>query len=320
VDSAYFMRAPLAPGARPQAHSCDSDKPPRVLVVNPDIVDSGDEYSDPKSDLDFSDGFDARDHSSLPHPVCTALAEASALTRPASGFQQLQTEITDVFRLVVIDWLFRVVVKVGLHRVTFANAVHLLDTVFSEVPIAKDQIQLVAVVCLWISTKVEETVPSSIEIFMAVCQGQFTAEAFRQKELEVVGLLGCRLDFSTAQFYLLPFLAEIDKTECQSQVQFWLDVSLYEYGFIELPAPLVVVASICSVLGEQCPFARLCAAAKLQRNVGVILDVMKKLSEVETFLMSRESSGLVAAHSMEEIHELSERMKQNIRVFSQFPE
>jgi hypothetical protein len=186
--------------------------------------------------------------------------------------------------------------------------------------VPRDEIQLVAAVCLWISTKIEEPFESSLVPFMAICQDQFPADVFRQKELEIVSLLGCRLDFSTSQFYLIPFLTEIDRCDQERQVQFWIDISRYEYEFIELAAPVVVVASICAVLGEQCPFERLCTAAQIQRDVGLVLEIMKKLLKVVSVLLPRKSPGIESGYPMAEIHELMEKMRQNIGFFSQYPE
>jgi hypothetical protein len=225
-----------------------------------------------------------------------------------------------MMRLVVVDWLLRVVLRVRIHRSTFANSVHLVDLLLTKIPVTKDDIQLVAAVCLWISTKIGETVGASLQKFTAICQGLFTPDAFREKELEVVALLDCRLDFPTAQIYILPFLTEIDHLDVEGRVQFWVDLSFYEYEFVEVSPPQIVIAAICGVLGEGCPFRRLCAVAQVEPSVGVTLELMKKLVAMARALEAREATGIEAAYSDAEVRDSIQAMSHGIGYFSQYPE
>lgn len=189
-----------------------------------------------------------------------AMKEAKTLTVSKQSFSDTQTEITMKTRLAVVDWLFRIVIRVQFRRETLYNAIYLFDRLLALVNIPKDQVQLTSVTCLWISAKIEEPKNRDLPVFILICQNQYTAEQFLQKELEIVNHIGSRLNYPTPQIFMPSLLVDAGAKDCEEMCNFFLDLSLTVYDYMEIEAPLVAAVAVCvgmAASGQKCPLQKI---------------------------------------------------------------
>lgn len=278
------------------------------------------EYSDPETDSEEGDFFDDADQagkvaSKLPDTIMTAIQEADEFTIPSETFS-IQTEITVVLRMAIVDWMIRVVTKVKLHRPTLYNAVYILDTVLSQKPVSRDDLHLLAASCLWTSTKVEETlVPNtSLAMFTKICQNKFSADDFISKEVLICPLMKGRLNYPRPWCFLEPFMefAEMNE-EDKPMVQYCLDLSLLGFDFVEIPAPVVTVAAIVASMKTFAPISKLTA---LIHYTGSLAEIINKMLHISWMIVEKKTSALFEIYTEQQIAEFTQRLHESVEHYS----
>lgn len=88
---------------------------------------------------------------------------------PACDYMaEVQNDITEYNRSEVIDWMVDVHRSFKLRDNTLYSAVSLLDRFLSKRTVLRTQLQLVAVACLFISSKLEEIYPPQVSAFVEI--------------------------------------------------------------------------------------------------------------------------------------------------------
>lgn len=100
-------------------------------------------------------------------------------------------------REVLVDWLMEVGAEYSARSATLALSVCYLDRVVAMLEIPLDDLQLVAVTCMLIACKVEETEPPSIADVVFICDHLYNREQVLAMEETVLNLLGFRLTLPT---------------------------------------------------------------------------------------------------------------------------
>ena len=190
------------------------------------------------------------------------MEEAFGFTINSQNLFAMQKEITPPIRFSVIDWLIKINARLKYDMATLYNTVYLMDVYLSQRECKRDDIQLVAVTCLWMSAKVEEVKTTDLEICVAVCQKKISPERFVKMEQEIGPLVNWRVGYPTAFTFLGAILADLGKSECFDLCCFFLDVTLYVVNFMDVPAQYRTAAAVYSGLagsGEAVPVVRLCS-------------------------------------------------------------
>jgi hypothetical protein len=193
----------------------------------------------------------------------------------------------------IVDWIVRVVTTIQYRRTTLHQAIFLFDQILSKKFVPRSESTLYAATCLWISGKIQEWRGLSLDSFVTICRNNFSIEAFKQKELEILKLLNFRITFPTPDVFLPSFLKCVGESENSEIAWFFLDVALYVFDLIELPTPIVAAAAaVAGIVGEgrQPRIERLCLVAG-----GVdrwkILAAVEKLANVGESLIARGAGG-----------------------------
>ena len=76
---------------------------------------------------------------------------------PLGNYLSGQTELTEVMRATVLDWLVEVHLKFKMFPQTWYIVVALIDQYLSKKPVSKHRLQLVATAALFTAAKYEET-------------------------------------------------------------------------------------------------------------------------------------------------------------------
>lgn len=119
-----------------------------------------------------------------------------------------QKVVTPVMREIVVDWLMEVAAEYHARCTTLALAVSYMDRFLSLVKVPVDVLQLVAVTCMLLASKIEETNPPSIADVVYICDHTYTAEMVLSMEKFILNQLKFTLTTPTP-FTILGHLAEL---------------------------------------------------------------------------------------------------------------
>lgn len=273
------------------------------------------EFSDQESDEDQDSSEDTSNIDQLQNTqsasLLTTMREAPKYIIPSSDFYKLQTEITSQTRLAVVDWIFRVIDRVRYSRETFFNSVAILDHVLASTQLTKQNIQLYAATCLWMTAKLYETKNRELTIFTAVCRDQFKQEDFISTEMSIIGTLNGCIEYPTPQTFVRALLIDTNLVECEEMCNFFLDVSLTVNDFEELPAHFVSAAAV--VIGSAasdkiCPVLRLMTLINCSCKTS-LLKAAQALLDVADTVVNKNLGGIFAFYAKDSPDRLANAIK-----------
>ena len=274
-------------GAQKQSNSPGFDaKPPNnrnQLIQGPFSVED-DEYSDP--DILYSeedaeeDQFDEDqtlfipdiDQRKICQPIyCPLIAEKIILNSQAMEqdlglsteiFRQVQPHLSPSQHEIALIWIVRAYSLFKFREdESLFKSIYLLDMLLCRMPIAFNDLQLMSIVCIWISCKVESNLHIPISSLCMICSNQLTDAQIKAAEPVIVTELNCNLNPPTPLFYIPRFLEAIDADENLSNVAyFFIDVSLVYHEFLDYSPTVIAVSSVCGsklCMNEFCPTPRL---------------------------------------------------------------
>ncbi|OHT04493.1 Cyclin, N-terminal domain containing protein [Tritrichomonas foetus] len=113
-----------------------------------------------------------------------------------------QRKIKTEHRTIVIDWLIRVCEEMKFLEDTLFVAVSLFDRVITIHQIKKCHIQLFGASCLWIASKLEETLTPALSDFVYLCGNTYIESEFIDCERVIVNILHFQIASTTPLFYV----------------------------------------------------------------------------------------------------------------------
>lgn len=132
------------------------------------------------------------------------------LSREVSGMSQCdylsvrQCDVTARMRTILVDWLVDVHTQFRLQQSALYLAVNIFDRFLSteDTVVARSQLQLVGVTCMWIAAKYEEIYPPCLEDFVYISDCTYT----REELLRMEALICNKLNFVFTVPTVLPFV------------------------------------------------------------------------------------------------------------------
>ncbi|KAL4429115.1 hypothetical protein ABPG74_015143 [Tetrahymena malaccensis] len=114
-------------------------------------------------------------------------------------FENQNCHIDRKMRQIVINWIFELCSDYNLNRQTCQTAINLFDRYISKKisQINKQNIQLVAATCVYISSKKEEQVSPKLQHFIDSTKNAFTINQFLSQELDI---LNVNIQFNPCQY------------------------------------------------------------------------------------------------------------------------
>ena len=276
---------------------------PEVCPISVHIHRERSEYSDCE---DLSDSIFEYESPKFTSQLNEQMQEALGFTINSHDIFAMQKEITPPIRFSVIDWLMKINMRLKYNMATLYNTIYLMDVYLSQRECKRDDIQLVAVTCLWMSAKVEEVKTTDLEICVAVCQKKISPEKFVKMEQEIGPVVNWRVGYPTPFTFLGAILADLGKSECFDLCLFFLDVTLYVVNFMDVPAQYRTAAAVYSGLagsGEVVPLVRLCSLVGGLQTTALV-DTAAALCEAARRMASRGFCGKWVDYSEEEKQKL----------------
>ena len=162
---------------------------------------------------------------------------------PRIGYMEMQTDINEQMRAILIDWLVEVHYRFRLKSETLFQTVWIIDTYLSLVQITRAKLQLLGIASLLISCKSQEIYYPQLNEFIDITDGAYVKNELIEMEKKVLKMLNFNIVAPTANdFYNI-----ITKAFGFDQKQFYLgkyflESSLIDYRMIKYSSSVIGVS------------------------------------------------------------------------------
>ncbi|KAG8375513.1 hypothetical protein BUALT_Bualt10G0107600 [Buddleja alternifolia] len=171
--------------------------------------------------------------------------------RPSADYmEQLQRDITQGMRGILIDWLVEVSEEYRLVPDTLYLTVNLIDRYLSENYIEKQKLQLLGVTCMLIASKYEEICAPRVEKFCFITDNTYTKEEVVKMESHILNLLDFQLSVPTTKKFLRRFIQaaqisyKVPSVELEFLANYLAELTLIEYGFLKFLPSLLAASAV----------------------------------------------------------------------------
>ncbi|XP_058226812.1 cyclin-A2-3-like isoform X2 [Rhododendron vialii] len=205
--------------------------------INPDIIDIDSDHKE--SQL-----------CSLYAPdIYSNLHVAELMRRAHTNFmEEVQRDITQSMRGILIDWLVEVSEEYKLAADTLYLTVHFIDLFLSQNYIERQRLQLLGITCMLIASKYEEICAPRVEEFCFITDNTYNREEVLKMESQVLNYLAFQLSSPTAKSFLRRFLRAAQASyktpslELEFLANYLAELTLVEYEFLKF-IPSIIAAS-----------------------------------------------------------------------------
>jgi len=155
-----------------------------------------------------------------------------------------QTEVTIKMRQIVVDWMMELSDKLRLGLDTTFLAVYILDCTLSKMPANRDNIQCIAVVSMFIATKLEEEHDVPMGDFIYLSDNALTNVQICDCEREVLKAIDYRLNTPSPLQFLQRFsLASKNDLTLHLAAKYIIEMTMLDYSMLSfLPSQLAAGA------------------------------------------------------------------------------
>ncbi|KAL0728543.1 hypothetical protein Bca4012_024636 [Brassica carinata] len=158
-------------------------------------------------------------------------------------YMQIQTEMNEKMRAILVDWLCEVHVKFELNLETLYLAVNIIDRFLSVKAVPKRELQLLGVSALLIASKYEEIWPPQVNDLVYVTDNAYNNKQILVMEKTILGNLEWYLTVPTQYVFLVRFIkASVSDPEMENMVHFLAELGMMHYDTLRF-CPSMLAAS-----------------------------------------------------------------------------
>jgi len=207
----------------------------------------------------------------------------------ANGFQD---DLRPNMRKIVVDWMFEVCVEQEREEEVFPLAVNYLDRFLESVRIRRTVFQKVGVTCMFLASKLKETLPMTAEKLVEYTDNSITLEDLLDQELEILHTLKWDLAAVTPQDFLKQIIHRLpvhysDSEQLYRCAQTLSSLCAIDFKFAMQTPSMVAASSIAA------------AAVKLNISVPDLMGRLHRITKIEQeFLHDCTKHILSLIHSM----------------------
>ena len=165
------------------------------------------------------------------------------------GYMSMQTEINEIMRAILIDWLVSTHLKFMFRTRTLFLTVSIIDRYLSKEVINRRKLQLLGVTSLFIASKHEEINTPSGNSFANFTDDAYTKEEIFQMEYQILQTLNFEILIPTPiQFYeIICFILNF-KTKEISLGRYFMESCMIQYKFTSYSSSLIAISTAYLVL------------------------------------------------------------------------
>ena len=161
--------------------------------------------------------------------ICDNLVKEESRLLPTVEQMNQQPEVNHKMRSILIDWIISVHLRFKLQVETLYLTVSIIDRYLAKRAITKQQLQLVGISAMLISTKYEEIYPPETRDFVHIADRAYTKDQVLKMELDILDAL----DFAITVPSAWRFLERFAKVAAIDEPSFFLARYLLELSLIE---------------------------------------------------------------------------------------
>ena len=177
------------------------------------------------------------------------IQERQSGLKPKIGYMNMQKEINEQMRAILVDWIIEVHFQFNLRQETLYMTIWIIDTYLSFHFISRKKLQLLGISCLLISCKSEEIYFPHQNKFIEVTDWAYTKEEMLIMENEILKKLNFNIVFPTSNdFYnILSKLYNFNKKQYYLG-KYLIESVLIDYNMIKYSASIISAACIYLVM------------------------------------------------------------------------
>ncbi|KAJ7972086.1 Cyclin [Quillaja saponaria] len=213
--------------------ACGVAKKPKEQIIDIDAADIGNELAAVEYIEDIYKFYKLVENESRPH-----------------DYMDMQPEINERMRAILIDWLVDVHRKFDLSRETLYLTINIIDRFLAIKTMPRKEFQLVGISAMLMASKYEEIWPPAVDELVCLSDRAYTHEQILVMEKIILGKLEWTLTVPTPYVFLVRFIkASIPDQKLENMAYFLSELGMMHYATI-MYCPSMVAAS--AVFAARC--------------------------------------------------------------------
>jgi cyclin A len=173
--------------------------------------------------------------------VSASLLPPQLLNRPNPKYlEAIQSDMSPHMRCILVDWLVEVAQEYRLTSDTLHLSLNLLDRFLSLEPVAREELQLAGIACMWAASKFEEIYAPTARNFCYITDNTYDQQQLVAMEARLLAVLDFQLAVPTAKTFQRRYLqAAAADEQLHYLAAFLLELTLMDEGLLAyLPSQL----------------------------------------------------------------------------------